>query len=210
METGSARKRLMGGSGLGERNEIFQLSDRVPSFTEQNRSVHLCGNGSTTNQHAFHMRQRARRKEQTYTCSYCRLLLKRRFRRKEGTVMNGYVVNIENETLDNDNFRKVLHTAQHSQLVVMSLLPGEEIGSEMHRLDQFIRVESGECVAILDGEENRLQTDWAVVVPAGTRHNIINTSTTRKLKLYTIYSPPEHAPGTVHRTRAEAVAAEHH
>jgi mannose-6-phosphate isomerase-like protein (cupin superfamily) len=146
--------------------------------------------------------------EPDYTCAYDPFAIERRFQRLEGNVMSGYVVNIENETLDNENFRRVLHTAQHSQLVVMSLLPGEEIGSEVHDLDQFIRVESGEGVAVLDGEQSILHANWAVVVPAGTRHNIINASLTRKLKLYTIYSPPEHTPGTVHRTRDEALMAE--
>lgn len=124
--------------------------------------------------------------------------------------MNGYAVNIEAETLGNDNFRKVLYTAGHSQLVVMSIEPGDEIGEEVHHLDQFIRIESGEALAQLDGEESMLEDDWAIVIPAGTRHNIINTSRTKKLKLYSIYSPPEHADGTVHKTKAEADAAEHH
>ena len=124
--------------------------------------------------------------------------------------MNGYAVNIEAETLGNDNFRKVLYTAGHSQLVVMSIEPGDEIGEEVHHLDQFIRIESGEALAQLDGEESTLEDDWAIVIPAGTRHNIINTSRTKKLKLYSIYSPPEHADGTVHKTKAEADAAEHH
>ncbi|MDA1297590.1 MAG: cupin domain-containing protein [Chloroflexi bacterium] len=124
--------------------------------------------------------------------------------------MNGYAVNIEAETLGNDNFRKVLYTAGHSQLVVMSIEPGDEIGEEVHHLDQFIRIESGEPLARLDGEESTLEDDWAIVIPAGTRHNIINTSRTKKLKLYSIYSPPEHADGTVHKTKAEADAAEHH
>lgn len=124
--------------------------------------------------------------------------------------MNGYVVNIEAETLGNDNFRKVLYTAGNSQLVVMSIEPGDEIGEEVHDLDQFIRVEAGSAVAVLDGEERQLEADWAVVIPAGTRHNIINTSKAQKLKVYTIYSPPEHAAGTIHKTSAEAAAAEHH
>lgn len=122
--------------------------------------------------------------------------------------MSGYVVNIESETLDNENFRKVLFTAEHSQLVVMSIEPGDEIGEEVHHLDQFIRIEAGEAMAVLDGEESRLEADWAVVIPSGTRHNIINTSGSEKLKLYSIYSPPEHAAGTVHRDKAEADAAE--
>jgi mannose-6-phosphate isomerase-like protein (cupin superfamily) len=127
-----------------------------------------------------------------------------------GRSMSGYVINIEKETLQNDNFRKVLHTAGHSQLVVMSLLPGEEIGEEVHHLDQFIRLEAGQGKFVLDGREYDVAADWAVVIPEGTRHNVINTSGSEKLKLYSIYSPPEHAAGTVHATRAEAVAAEEH
>lgn len=124
--------------------------------------------------------------------------------------MTGYITNIEEETLNNENFRKVLHTAENSQLVVMSLLPGEEIGSEVHELDQFIRIEQGEALVILDGQESQMKDDWAVVIPAGTLHNVINSSATAKLKLYSIYSPPEHAAGTIHKTKAEADAAEHH
>ena len=123
--------------------------------------------------------------------------------------MAGYVVNIEQETLQNENFRKVLHTAENSQLVVMSLLPGEEIGMEVHHLDQFIRFETGLAKIILDGEEHQAGADWATVIPAGTNHNIINMSATEKMKLYTIYSPPEHPAGTVHVTKADAMAAEH-
>lgn len=123
--------------------------------------------------------------------------------------MAGYVANIEQETLDNENFRRVLNTAGTSQLVVMSLLPGEEIGMEVHDLDQFIRFEAGTAKVILDGEEHEVGADWAVVIPAGTNHNVINVSDSEKLKLYTIYSPPEHPAGTVHVTKAEAMAAEH-
>ena len=88
--------------------------------------------------------------------------------------MAGYVINIEKATMQNDNFRKVLNTAQHSQLVVMSLLPGEEIGTEVHDLDQFIRFESGRGKVILDGKEYEVEDDWAVVIPAGVEHNVIN------------------------------------
>ena len=123
--------------------------------------------------------------------------------------MAGYVANIERETLDNENFRRVLNTARTSQLVVMSLLPGEEIGMEVHDLDQFIRFEAGTAKVVLDGEEHEVGADWAVVIPAGTNHNVINVSDSEKLKLYTIYSPPEHPAGTVHVTKAEAMAAEH-
>ena len=119
--------------------------------------------------------------------------------------MAGYSINIEDKTLDNDNFREVLYTARNSQLVVMTVQPGDEIGLERHEgHDQFIRVESGEGVAILDGERHALADGSAVVIPAGTEHNVINTSSDEPLRLYTIYSPPEHPDGTVHRTKAEA------
>jgi mannose-6-phosphate isomerase-like protein (cupin superfamily) len=127
--------------------------------------------------------------------------------------MAGYVINIEKKSLENEYFREVLFTAPHSQLVVMSLGPGEEIGLETHPdRDQFIRVESGAGKALLNGEESKLLDGSAVVVPAGTEHNIINTSETDALKLYTIYSPPEHKQGTIHKNKAEAVASEeeHH
>ena len=119
--------------------------------------------------------------------------------------MAGYSINIEDKTLDNENFREVLYTAPHSQLVVMTLKPGEEIGLETHDdRDQFIRVEEGEGVAILDGEKHELEDGTAVVIPAGTEHNVINTSADEKLRLYTVYSPAEHPDGTIHRTKAEA------
>ena len=120
--------------------------------------------------------------------------------------MTGYVANIERETIDNENFRKVLYTAPNSQLVVMSLQPGEEIGEETHNLDQFIRFESGEGKVVLNGEQYKVEDDYAVVIPAGTKHNVINISLEKKLKLYTIYSPPEHKAGTIHKTKEEAEA----
>lgn len=119
-----------------------------------------------------------------------------------------YVNNLEKDTVENDNFRKVLNTAEKSQLVVMSLLPHEDIGEEVHDVDQFIRLEEGEGKAVLDGEEFDIEDDFAVVIPAGTRHNIINTGD-KPMKLYTIYTPPEHADGTIHKTKKEAEAAEH-
>lgn len=122
--------------------------------------------------------------------------------------MAGYVANIEEETLKNKNFRKVLFTGPNSQLVVMSLKPGEEIGAETHDLDQFIRIEAGEGEIMLGRKRHRVEDDYAIVIPAGTRHNVTNTSTDEDLKLYTVYSPPEHKPGTVHKTKAEADAAE--
>lgn len=126
--------------------------------------------------------------------------------------MAGYVGNIEQKSLENTTFRTVLYTDERLQLVVMSLLPKEDIGMEVHKLDQFIRVEAGTGIAILDGIEHPLEDGVAVIVPTGTNHNIINTSETEPLKLYTLYAPPEHAPGTIHTTKAEADAAEaeHH
>ena len=123
--------------------------------------------------------------------------------------MDGFLINIEKATMQNDNFRKVLNTAQNSQLVVMSLLPGEEIGTEVHDLDQFIRFESGKGIVILDGKEHEVEDDWAVVIPAGVEHNVINTSDSEKMKLYSIYSPPEHPEGTVHPTKADDMGHHH-
>jgi mannose-6-phosphate isomerase-like protein (cupin superfamily) len=117
--------------------------------------------------------------------------------------MRGYVINIEKATMENNNFRRVLNTAENSQLVVMSLLPGEDIGMEVHDLDQFIRIESGQGKVVLDGKERTIEDDWAVVIPAGVEHNVINTSDSEKMKMYSIYSPPEHADGTVHATKAD-------
>jgi mannose-6-phosphate isomerase-like protein (cupin superfamily) len=119
--------------------------------------------------------------------------------------MKNYIGNIESETLKNNNFRKVLFTGENEQLVVMSLKPGENIGMEVHPdVDQFIRIEEGEAQAILDGEEHELEDDWAIIISAGTEHDVINTSETEDLKLYTIYSPPEHPDGTIHVDKAEA------
>ena len=119
--------------------------------------------------------------------------------------MSGFIIDIEQKTLENDNFREVLFTAPHSQLVVMTLQPGEEIGQETHdEIDQFIRVEAGTGKAILNGEEKALADGTAVVIPAGTEHNVVNISQTEPLKLYTIYSPPEHPDGTINKTKAEA------
>jgi mannose-6-phosphate isomerase-like protein (cupin superfamily) len=124
--------------------------------------------------------------------------------------MKGYVHNIEAETLANDNFRKVLYTDERLQLVVMALKPLEDIGMEVHHLDQFLRIESGEGKAILDGEEQPIIDGSVVIVPAGTNHNIVNTSSEKPMKLYTLYAPPNHAPGTVHETKAEAEKDEEH
>ena len=126
--------------------------------------------------------------------------------------MTGYVGPIENQTLKNTYFRKVLFTGTHAQLVVMCLQPGEEIGKEVHsNVDQFFRIEQGEAKFVFDEKEEYLVRDAdAVVVPAGTHHNVINASKTLPLKLYTIYSPPNHPDGTVHETKSAAEAAEHH
>jgi mannose-6-phosphate isomerase-like protein (cupin superfamily) len=120
--------------------------------------------------------------------------------------MKGYIANIEQASIANTNFRQVLYTSKHSQLVLMSLLPGEEIGEEVHHLDQFFRVESGEGKAVLDGVEHLISDGSAIVVPEGALHNIINTSEVEPLKLYTLYSPPNHRDGVVHPTKAQAEA----
>jgi mannose-6-phosphate isomerase-like protein (cupin superfamily) len=120
----------------------------------------------------------------------------------------GFVTNIEKETLENENFRKVLFTAKYSQLVVMHLQPGEEIGEETHTLDQFIRVEAGTGKTIMNDVETPLEDGSAIIIPAGTKHNVVNTSQTEPMKVYTIYSPPEHRDGTIHKTKADAQADE--
>jgi len=124
--------------------------------------------------------------------------------------MKGYVINIEKSTIENSNFRKVLYTAPNSQLVLMSLKPQEEIGEEVHELDQFLRIEAGTGKAVLDGVEHLIEDGSAIVVPAGAKHNIINTSEDKEMKLYTVYSPPEHRDGVVNPTKAEAEADEEH
>ena len=124
--------------------------------------------------------------------------------------MAGYVVPIEKKTLDNNYFRQVLFTGKYAQLVVMCLQPGEEIGDEVHNtVDQFFRIEGGEAKFIFNETESHIVKDGdAVIVPAGTYHNVINASKTVKLKLYTLYSPPNHPDKTVHKTKAEADKAE--
>jgi len=119
--------------------------------------------------------------------------------------MKGYTTNIEKGTLENNNFRKVLYTGKHSQLVLMSLKPKEEIGMEVHEEnDQFFRFEKGQGKCIIDGNEYDLGDGMAIVVPAGSQHNIINVSDTEELKLYTIYSPAHHKDGIVRATKEEA------
>lgn len=117
----------------------------------------------------------------------------------------GYIVNIEEETLTNTDYRRVLYTAEHSQLVLMSLKPGEEIGEELHHLDQFIRIEQGEAQVILNKTDSHIvAADFAIVIPSGTYHNVINSGDT-DLKLYTVYSPPEHRDGIVEKTKADEI-----
>ncbi len=120
--------------------------------------------------------------------------------------MKGYIVQIEAATRDNQHYRRVLFTAQHSQLVLMNLKPGEEIGEEVHELDQFIRFEKGEGTVVLDGEKHAVSDGFAVVIPTGTRHDVVNSGKTAPLKLYSLYSPPEHKDGIVHKTKQEADA----
>lgn len=123
--------------------------------------------------------------------------------------MSGFSTDIEQATQENTNFRKVLFTGPQSQLVVMSLKPYEDIGLETHpENDQFIRVEAGQGLAIIGGQEFQLKDGSAVVIPAGEEHNIINTSTSEPMKLYTIYSPAHHPDGTIHPTKEDAMKAE--
>ena len=125
--------------------------------------------------------------------------------------MAGYLENIEKLTLENSDFRRVLYTAPHSQLVLMCLKPGEDIGAEVHEdTDQFLRIEQGTGEAVLNGERTPLEDGSAVVVPAGVEHNIINTSDTEPMKLYTLYSPPHHRDGVVHETKEAALADDEH
>ncbi len=127
--------------------------------------------------------------------------------------MKGYFDHIEEKTLANANFRQVIFTGKYAQLVLMSLKPGEEIGLETHlTVDQFFRFESGDGKVVIDGQEYLVKDGDAVIIPAGSEHNVINLSQDKDLKLYTIYSPPNHPDGTVHQTKAEAEAyeKEHH
>ncbi len=123
--------------------------------------------------------------------------------------MTGYIDNIQQQTLNNNNFRKILFTGPKSQLVVMSLKPGEDIGEEVHpNIDQFFRIEQGTAKVIIDDREEVVHDDYAIVVPAGSKHNVINIGDV-ELKLYTIYTPPEHKDGTVQKTKEDAMADEH-
>ena len=123
--------------------------------------------------------------------------------------MKGYVANIEQLAVANEYFRQVLYTDTRVQLVVMALAVGEDIGEEVHQLDQFIRVEKGEGKSVLDGVEYPISDGSAVIIPQGVRHNIINTGAS-PMKLYTLYAPPNHEDGTIHKTKAEALVDEEH
>jgi len=118
--------------------------------------------------------------------------------------MNGYVTDIERDTLENEDYRRVLYTGQYMQLVLMTLQPGEEIGLETHEgHDQFIRIEAGTGYVQLDDERRELKDGSIVVIPSGAKHNVVNSSSTEPLRLYTIYAPPEHPDGTVQHTKAD-------
>ena len=117
--------------------------------------------------------------------------------------MMGFVQNIESLAVENVNFRKVIYTAKNSQLVLMSLKPQEDIGAEIHKVDQFFRVEEGAGEAVLNGARTAIQAGFAVLVPAGVNHNIINTGTV-PMKLYTLYAPPNHRDGVIHKSRSDA------
>lgn len=122
--------------------------------------------------------------------------------------MAGFVTNIERDTLENEDYRRVLFTGPHTQLVLMTLRPGEEIGMEQHAgHDQFIRVETGTGYVELDGKRHDLEDGSAVVITSGARHNVVNTSKSEVLRLYTLYSPPEHPDGTVQHTKADEAAS---
>ena len=124
--------------------------------------------------------------------------------------MKGFAGNIEDITKENENFRKVIYTGKFSQLVVMSLKPGEEIGAEVHEThDQFFRFEKGKAKVVIDDNEYQVEDDFAVIVPAGANHNVINVGDD-EVKLYTIYSPAEHREGVVHATKEEAMADDEH
>jgi mannose-6-phosphate isomerase-like protein (cupin superfamily) len=123
--------------------------------------------------------------------------------------MIGYVGPIQKQTEDNDNFRKVLFTGKHAQLVLMSIAVGDDIGVETHDdVDQFFRIDGGKGAVIMEGERHSVEDGDAFIVPAGTKHNVINTSESEPLRLYSVYSPPNHPPGTIHKTKGDAVLAE--
>jgi mannose-6-phosphate isomerase-like protein (cupin superfamily) len=124
--------------------------------------------------------------------------------------MKGFVENIEEQTVENHDFRRVIYTGEHAQLVLMTLQPGEEIGEEVHEgIDQFFRVETGTGEVVIDSRRTPIEDGTAIVVPSGARHNVMNTGPA-PLRLYTLYSPPHHEDGTVHRTKADADASREH
>lgn len=126
-----------------------------------------------------------------------------------GVYMAGYIGNIEEKTFANDYFRQVVFTGTYCQLVVMCLKPNEEIGSEVHgAVDQFFRIEKGRAKVVINGKENLVKDGDAIIVPAGSEHNVINTSNSNDLKLYTIYSPPQHKDGIIHKTKEDAISDE--
>lgn len=128
----------------------------------------------------------------------------------EGSELLGFITNIEKDTLNNDNFRKVLYTGKNSQLVLMSLKPGEDIGEEIHKdTDQFFRVDSGSGIVVINDKETPVENGFAVVVPQGAKHNVINNGK-EPLKLYSIYSPPHHRFDVVHKTKEDAEADKEH
>ncbi len=128
---------------------------------------------------------------------------------EKGFTVKGFAQDLESLAVQNNDFRRVLYTAEHCQLVLMALKPQEEIGAEIHRLDQFSRIEAGSGEVVLDGARTAIRAGFAVVVPAGVKHNIINTGIV-PLKLYTIYSPPNHRDGVIHHTRADTVVDNEH
>ena len=124
--------------------------------------------------------------------------------------MHGYTDNLEKQTRKNSYFRRILYTAKNSQLVLMSVRPNEEIGEEIHDGDQFFRFEEGEGIVVIDGKSHKVSDGDAVIVPAGARHNVINSSGKKALKLYTLYCPPHHGDGVVHKTKEDALKKEEH
>ena len=124
--------------------------------------------------------------------------------------MNGYIDNIEQVAKENSKFRHVLYTAKSSQLTIMSLLPREDIGEEVHDVDQFLRIEQGSGRAVIDGVEHAIADGSAIIVPAGAKHNIINDSADSPMKLYTLYCPPHHRDGVMHETKADAMSDTEH
>lgn len=124
--------------------------------------------------------------------------------------MKGFVNNIEKMALENDKFRQVVYTAKNTQLTLMHLEPGEDIGEEVHDVDQFLRVEAGDGKVVLDGVETEIHAGSAVIVPVGVKHNLVNTSQTQPMKLYSLYCPPHHRDGVIHKTKAEALVDEEH